>query len=306
VSISLNRELDNSSTFIYEGIKKIYETQYLNDVGGNVFNFLYNLSVGFERIQKIILYLLEIKEKNDFHIPFNQKYQIHNHIGLHQFMKEKIEIDLNENQTGLLAILADFYKNNRYGRFDFCDKPFFELEGLIRYLSKTMKKSPEMVGEMSYENSLEMKDFLSKQIIKLFQKYHNIINGLSSELNIFVDESCTESRVLDLIYGSYNIHNDNLNFYQRHILLSKEFILMLIKLDSKKAYLNDFNHIESLDIEDYLEEYGINDLISENIYSKNLDIFEELAYIAYDKQKIDVKKRKLDFFMIPDQYYWNT
>lgn len=302
-SIFLNRELDNSSTFVFEGIIKIYETQYLGDSGGNVFNFLYNLSVGFERIQKIILFLLEIKEKNNFKISFDEKYQTHNHITLHQFMNEKIDISLNENQTGLLTILADFYNDNRYGRFNFNNDFSSEIKKFIKYISKSMGKSPKKAGE-EYNNTIEIKNFLSKQIIKLYKMYYEIIEKLSYELHIGVCDSNSESRTLDLIYGSY--YNDDLNFYQKRILLLEEFILILIKLNPKEEYLDRFDCVESLNFKDYLENYGIDDLITEVLYTKDCSNLNELVNISYNEQNIDVKKRIIDFSIIFKDYPWNT
>lgn len=51
-------ELDVSGTFIYEGIKQFNRIEVFL-IESEIFYFLYNISVGIERLQNILLVLLE-------------------------------------------------------------------------------------------------------------------------------------------------------------------------------------------------------------------------------------------------------
>lgn len=51
-------ELDVSGTFIYEGIKQLNRTEVFS-IESEIFYFLYNISVGIERLQNVLLVLLE-------------------------------------------------------------------------------------------------------------------------------------------------------------------------------------------------------------------------------------------------------
>lgn len=51
-------ELDVAGEFIYNGFREIYQTPSLNN-DANTFVALYNIAVGIERLQKIVIVLWE-------------------------------------------------------------------------------------------------------------------------------------------------------------------------------------------------------------------------------------------------------
>lgn len=200
--ITLQREINNASMFVYEAIERINKTQVFIEESADVFNFLYNLSVGFERVQKIVLHLLDIKESNDFCIKFNEKYHIHNHAELHNYIKGKEDPKLNETQIRLLNLLSDFYLNNRYGRYDQIGEYKFEAKELIHFVERSTGKKIEKLDRDCYKNDIWVKKFLTTQIVNLLRLYYNSVRNLSKSFNIYVDEAPSESRINELVHDS--------------------------------------------------------------------------------------------------------
>ena len=78
-------ELDISGEFIYNGISIVNNMNSIDlEMPTELFLALYNISVGIERLQKIILVLWEFDEKE--HIEeFSESIKIHNHVELNSY-----------------------------------------------------------------------------------------------------------------------------------------------------------------------------------------------------------------------------
>ncbi|PYE87929.1 hypothetical protein [Bacillus sp. 196mf] len=60
-NLKMSTQLNIPGNFIYDGIQYLYLMEDIEDEG-EVFSFFYNISVGIERLQKIILVLAAAKE----------------------------------------------------------------------------------------------------------------------------------------------------------------------------------------------------------------------------------------------------
>ena len=73
-------ELDISGEFIYNGISIVNNMNSIDsEMPTELFLALYNISVGIERLQKIILVLWEFDEKEPIE-EFSERIKIHNHV----------------------------------------------------------------------------------------------------------------------------------------------------------------------------------------------------------------------------------
>ena len=64
MNFHLGEEVAISGTFIYNGIRQFHEMRQL-DNGEDLFEFLYNLAVGFERLLKVAVVLCEFEDGSD-------------------------------------------------------------------------------------------------------------------------------------------------------------------------------------------------------------------------------------------------
>src|SRR3954470_13398435 len=63
-NFALGTELDVAGTFVYNGIKSLHDLEFL-DQAVDIFEVLYNLSVGIERLLKVAVILIEHDAKTD-------------------------------------------------------------------------------------------------------------------------------------------------------------------------------------------------------------------------------------------------
>ena len=111
----LGEEIGVSGAFIYNGMRRFHEIQML-DFTDEVFEFLYNLSVGFERLLKITVVLLEHYDTID-QKKLENSLITHNHLDLLARVKKHTSINLATPHNDFLRLLGSFYKSLRYDRF---------------------------------------------------------------------------------------------------------------------------------------------------------------------------------------------
>ena len=63
-NFELGIELDIAGTFIYDGLNALHEMENFH-YESEIFNLLYNISVGVERFLKVAIILIEFNEKTD-------------------------------------------------------------------------------------------------------------------------------------------------------------------------------------------------------------------------------------------------
>ena len=108
----LNRELHVSGAFIYDGMRELRTLQTF-DNADEVGQIVYPLAVGFERLLKIAIVLLEYQEGVDQEV-FEKSPITHNHLELLRRVKARVTLNLGSQHSELLQILGKFYKSWRF------------------------------------------------------------------------------------------------------------------------------------------------------------------------------------------------
>jgi hypothetical protein len=119
-NFKMGEEQEIACNFIYDGLRNLHEMESLN-LETEIFPVLYNLAIGLERMFKVAIVLLEVDENTNVD-DFERTLITHNHVVLFERLKKKVGLDLGPTQTGLLNLLAVFYENHRYGRFNIPQK----------------------------------------------------------------------------------------------------------------------------------------------------------------------------------------
>lgn len=186
-SVVMANELDVAGEFIYAAIDIFNKMNNFDQVGDNF--FLYHLAVGIERVQKILLVIINDVERDEIE-DFLEKIKSHNHIMLHGKIKEKVNISFSKEQNDLLNLLSEFYNAERYARFNFFSYNFKDRDLLTEYVQKYCKN-------ISFDYSLckkiplntdEVKEFFGRVIGRLCQKYYKLIEEESRNRNIYCYE----------------------------------------------------------------------------------------------------------------------
>ena len=101
-NFNLGQELGVSGSFIYNGLRRFHEMRGL-DYSDEVFEFLYELSVGIERLLKIAIVLLEHDEGGD-QAAFEETLKTHEHLDLLERIRKHVPLNLGAAHVGLLLI----------------------------------------------------------------------------------------------------------------------------------------------------------------------------------------------------------
>ena len=111
----LGEEVHIAGSFIYNGMRRFHELQRLDHVD-ELFEFLYNLSVGIERLLKIAVVLHEHTASTD-QDALEKSLITHSHMELVARLRKHVNIDFSKPQNDLLQLLSTFYITLRYDRF---------------------------------------------------------------------------------------------------------------------------------------------------------------------------------------------
>lgn len=114
-NFSLGTELHVAGSFIYNGLRQFHNLENL-DQEEEVFETLYQLSVGFERLLKVAVVLLEHDDTVD-QKRFEESLKTHFHHQLLDRIKKKYRVPFDRPHNGFLAMLGKFYDGCRYDRY---------------------------------------------------------------------------------------------------------------------------------------------------------------------------------------------
>ena len=164
-NFNIGIELDIAGNFIYNGLKFFDEMEslYHEDY---IFEFLYQIAVGFERLEKISLILLE-NISNEEQEEFEKGLVTHNHIELLQRIKKFKTINLAKEHNEFIQLLTNFYKHNRYGRYNLKKLDIYneEKNKLIEFINTY--SGEQIINDFKTpitQNNIKIKKFIGKII----------------------------------------------------------------------------------------------------------------------------------------------
>lgn len=281
-NFSLGKELDVAGTFIYNGLKSFdsMETFYFEV---EIFEFLYNISVGIERLGKIAVILIEHNE-NTNQEEFEKSLITHNHQILTKRISKKYDCDFNNIHNSFLQLLSDFYKSMRYDRYIRKDNYSYDKESiaLISYLEKNLQikiEHKDLFGVT--RNDTRIKRFIGKIIRKICDEFYGIIENEAGLQNIYTYEIRPESKASKIFLRK------EYDFFKEGIVW-KEVLIYLLNTKGNNGLLNFIRQIEPLGLD--------SDLISEyiNCFQSDLNKQNLIDEIEEHYYEVDDKKNRLE------------
>lgn len=275
-SFSLGTELETSGIFIYNGFKQINDLYHYEE-SEDVFEILYNLSVGIERLMKILIVLKE-QQENTNQEASEKELITHNLDNLQQHIEKNHKLGLNDIQKEFLNLLTVFYKKQRYDRFNLNDSNNYtkDKDCLFDFLVRKLK-----INEKGFfRNTKQIKSFLVKIVSNISTKLYERIKFSANELQICTYELRPNGKAYRIfIYKDFNFEIQN--------TLKKELFITLMHRENS----NFFKFIKSIkpipfDVED--ENEIINMLSSESNLENHFDEMETFY------EKLENKKERLN------------
>jgi len=294
-NVNLNKELHIAGTFLYDAIYGLEKMRHFC-FEDECFSFLYNASVGIERLEKIVIILLEHNSEKDQE-QFEKSLITHNHLELIKRIERITSLNLGKEHKKFLSLLSDFYKSYRYDRYNLPSEIGEDKDqlALITFVSESLGVEIQTALLLPTEIDKQIRNFLGKIIGKIATQLYKIIR----EAKTYTNELRYDSKAAKIFYANEKEYN----FVDERIC-QKEILVYLINNQNTNNGLIDFiKSIKPLELDpgvnvEYIkflfdikdDTYGVVDEISQ-IYEDNgfdKERFEMLSLIGEDGVSFDI------------------
>lgn len=282
-NFGLGIELDASGAFIYNGIKFLDSLEGLNH-STDIFEVLYSLSVGIERLLKVAIILIEHNDQTSIE-KFEESLITHNTMELANRVQKHVDLKLSGVHKEFLSMLSKFYKSHRYGRFSLSSVPNIEEEKVIflSYLQKYLNIDIKNDGPFSYiHNTIQIKKFVGKVVGKISKELFKIISDKARSQNIYTYELRSDSKAVKVFYAL----GDRLDFIDEEVV-KKELLLFLMSSNSSGDHVDLLRSFGSLDLDPAEAPNHIKALLNDD----HLHYVQGEVECAYEEVS-NVKKRR--------------
>lgn len=241
-NFNLGKELSVSGAFIYSGLRRFYEMQIL-DNADEIFEVLYNLSVGLERLLKIAVVLLEHNDSTDQE-ALEKSLITHNHLDLLHRVRQHVKVNLGGPHNEFLGLLGNFYKTARYDRFSISSLQTSEKEreALFSFLNKQLQinlvPSSMLFGT---PNDARFKKYIRRIVTKISNALYEIVKKSASGLNLYTYELRHGSRAETVFLGKADIPSEE--------VLWKELLVFFMNTKSSSGYIEFLRSINPLEFD---------------------------------------------------------
>ncbi|CDR61972.1 hypothetical protein [Staphylococcus schweitzeri] len=202
-SIVLNTELYTAGEFLFDGLNKLINvSNYQSNSEPKIFMAYYLISVGIERLQKVILTLSYNYIENEDYKIYSKKVKkalySHNHENLNNMIREytKIDYKFSKDDNKLISKLMDFYNNERYSKFD--SKTAHD----TIYQFHTGHQFKPFKQDLSFYEILER---IFSSIERILTTYFDLLEKLQENMNNYIGECSSDTKIFVLKNYSRNL-----------------------------------------------------------------------------------------------------
>lgn len=241
-NVALGTELDVAGTFIYNGIKSLHDSEFL-DQPVDIFEVLYSLSVGIERLLKVAVILIEHNDQIDIE-QLEESLITHNTIELANRVQAHVDLGLADIHREWLSLLAKFYKSYRYGRYTFRAVPdvFEEKRVFLEFLAKHLRLRVGDDERASLRNTDQIRRFVGKVVKRITENLFKVVDQRATALNIYTAEIRGDSKAVKTFYGK------RLDFIDETIK-KKEILLFLMSQNADGAHVELLKSLDALKLD---------------------------------------------------------
>lgn len=294
-NFALCKEVGIAGKFIYDGMRDLNIIRNYVDTD-NIFGFLYKISVGIERLQKIAYILLKNPTEEEF-ANIEKEIITHSHTGLQDKINSLTKVKLNKHQISFLHLLTRFYNSSRYDRFNLSTSLYNEQDLLIEYIQERLNIEIEIHSFFVPHIDNNVKKFLGKVIIGLTRLLYDIISKEARKIGIYTHELNSDSKSLKVFLAS-----DGKNSLQEQIIdeqiAFKEFLIFLMNTKETSGIFNFIKEIPPLDIDIAMIQEYLSEIIKAEIPQQLID---EIEYLYED---VDIKERLNMLECVGNPYFY--
>jgi len=279
----LGTEIDIAGTFIYNGLRRLHEMESLYHES-EVFEVLYNLAVGVERLLKVAVILIEHEDSVDQE-AFEESLITHSHQELMRRVRTKHDLKLSAPHNEFLDILGRFYKTLRYGRYTLGADHTAEKKLLHRYIEKCLEIKVE--DDFPFQitpNDDRIRKLIGKRVGMLTKGLYEVIVVEATRLGIFTYEIRSDSKAEKIFV------RERFEFMAEDVLW-KELLVFFLNAQEQSGVMKFMKSIEPLPFDpeltsEYLQCFGSEE--------KKLAVLDELESVYKDVENVKTRLRMLD------------
>lgn len=246
----LGEELHIAGAFIYNGLRRFHEMRQLQH-SDELFEFLYDLSVGFERLLKICVVLYEHDEDSD-QTELENSLITHRHLDLLAKLRKHESLSFGQPSTDLLQLLSNFYNTYRYDRFTLNSvyKGEKEIAAFCHLLQKHLKiEFPDNSPLVGIHNEDRYRAFVRRAVLKISQALYKIVRERSCVIGLYTYELRHGSKAESVFLNEVNLADED--------ILWKELLVFFMNAKPEGGYLEFLKEIAPLEfdpacVDDYL------------------------------------------------------
>ena len=280
-SLKLNSEFHIVGGFIYDGLRIFNQMKVFNEE--DVFSFLYNISVGVERLEKI---LIIISEKNTEEHELLKKIKTHDHLKLLKIIQKRYKFNFEDKHIKFLQLLSNFYKKIRYDKLEPEGDQYKSKDILISYIREAGINIQQFLSDELNDDSI--RENIGEIIGKIINDLYNKIDKEIHDQNIYTTETHSRTKACKIfLEKSYNFLNER--------KLMKEIIIFLIHGKKESDFFNFIkDEIKPLDFSSALIESYV------NFPDSDLDkrgLIDEMNHL-YEEMPEKEKRKRLDMLSL--------
>lgn len=277
----LGEEIQISGTFIYNGLRRFHEISKL-DREDELFEFLYQLSVGLERLLKIGVVLFEHTEECN-QKELEKSLKTHNHQELVSRLSNHVDLQLSTPHYDLLVLLGTFYKTLRYDRFMLSSvySGAREAKAIQALLAKHLQvELPQNTSYFGVDNDDGYRKFIQRTVQKITRNVYQAIENRARALNLYTYELRHESKAESVFLRKLDINDED--------VLWKELLIFFMNAEPSTGYLKLLKATQPLDFDPALVFDYLNCFKSD---AYKAGVMDELDHYYEEMDKTERNKR---------------
>lgn len=275
----MGTELQISGSFIYNALFLLdqMETFYYEE---ECFEFLYNTSVGLERLIKIAIVLTEHDKMENQEI-FEKSLITHSTLDLINRLQKNHKINLSSPHNKFLSLIDQFYKSVRYGRFNLQSvyKKPGDKYGLISFLNESLDIEITTDIMNSTPVTSQIRKFLGKIIGKVTTQLFSVVQDEAYRNRTFTYEISYSSKSFKIfIAKEFDFENERIT--------QREAFLHLAKKRFNENIQSFIDEIPSINMGNFNTNKYIKTLFT---YEKDRQVMGEIKHL-YEEDKPNMKR----------------
>lgn len=281
-------ELDIAGEFIYDGMHVLNQMKSIDEVA-QLFSFLYHISVGLERLQKIALVLIENVTEDNID-DFEERLKTHSHIHLSERISKNSKTTLSPRENEFLSLISTFYSSARYNRFNFPLQNSKEIVLVAEYIKKHL--SPQKIQNHFFTNAIlvsdDVKELFGRVIGSIARQYYEQVRQGCAQNNTYSYELRYNSKA-EKVFLCQNRKNSLQDMKVTETIVLKELLLFLRNTKANDSFLRFMDGITPLELDIGILNEHLSDL-SRGVMSQQLT--DEVEYLyeknSYSRDRIEL------------------